>query len=77
MKKKTEGFPMLKQYTVSRDDSVYECFPDVVKTKSGKLVCVFRESAHPRPTLDKRGAVCYNDKAKNEKTRKQYAFLSV
>lgn len=37
---------MLKQYTVSRDDSVYECFPDVVKTKSGKLICVFRESTH-------------------------------
>lgn len=37
---------MLKQYTVSRDDSVYECFPDMVKTKSGKLICVFRESAH-------------------------------
>ncbi len=37
---------MLKQYTVSRDDSVYECFPDMVKTKSGKLICVFRESTH-------------------------------
>lgn len=37
---------MLKQYTVSRDDDVYECFPDLVKTKSGKLICVFRESTH-------------------------------
>lgn len=37
---------MLTQYTVSRDDSVYECFPDMVKTPSGKLICVFRESAH-------------------------------
>lgn len=37
---------MLRQYTISRDDSVYECFPDVVKTKSGKLICVFRESTH-------------------------------
>lgn len=37
---------MLRQYTVSRDDSVYECFPDMVKTKSGKLICVFRESTH-------------------------------
>jgi sialidase-1 len=37
---------MIKQYTVSRDDNVYECFPDMVKTLSGKLVCVFRESAH-------------------------------
>ena len=37
---------MLKKYTVSRDDSVYECFPDIAKTKSGKLICVFRESNH-------------------------------
>ena len=37
---------MLRQYTISRDDSVYECFPDMVKTKSGKLICVFRESTH-------------------------------
>ena len=37
---------MFKQYTISRDDSVYECFPDVTKTKSGKLICVFRESTH-------------------------------
>ena len=46
MKKKTEEFLMLKQYTISRDDSVYECFPDITKTKSGKLICVFRESDH-------------------------------
>ncbi len=37
---------MIQQHTVSRDDSVYECFPDIVKTKSGKLICVFRESSH-------------------------------
>ena len=37
---------MIQQITVSRDDSVYECFPDLVKTPSGKLICVFRESAH-------------------------------
>jgi len=37
---------MIQQYTVSRDDSIYECFPDITKTKSGKLICVFRESSH-------------------------------
>ena len=37
---------MIKQHTISRDDSVYECFPDITKTKSGKLICVFRESDH-------------------------------
>lgn len=36
----------MKHYIVSRDDSVYECFPDLAKTPSGKLICVFRESAH-------------------------------
>ena len=36
----------MKQYTISRDDSVYECFPDMTKTPSGKLICVFRESTH-------------------------------
>ena len=37
---------MIRQHTISRDDSVYECFPDITKTKSGKLICVFRESDH-------------------------------
>lgn len=41
-----EELPMIQQYSVSRDDTVYECFPDITKTKSGKLICVFRESAH-------------------------------
>lgn len=37
---------LMKQYSISRDDSVYECFPDLTRTKSGKLICVFRESEH-------------------------------
>ena len=37
---------MIQQYTVSREDSVYECFPDIAQTPSGKLICVFRESEH-------------------------------
>jgi len=28
---------------VTRDDSVYECFPDLALTPDGKLVCVYRE----------------------------------
>jgi sialidase-1 len=36
----------MQQYIVSRDDNFYECFPDIVKTPSGKLITVFRESAH-------------------------------
>ena len=36
----------MERFTVSRDDSVYEAFPDLVQTVSGKLVCVFTECNH-------------------------------
>lgn len=36
----------MEKFTISRDDSVYEAFPDVALTKSGKLVCVFTECNH-------------------------------
>ena len=34
------------KYIVSRDDSVYEAFPDVALTASDRLVCVFAECKH-------------------------------
>lgn len=37
--------PILK-FTVSRDDSIYEAWPDVVMTRKGKLICVFSECLH-------------------------------
>ena len=43
----------MERFVVSRDDSVYEAFPDLVQTVSGKLVCVFTECAHH---LDRTGA---------------------
>lgn len=36
----------LQKYVVSRDDSIYEAWPDLVLTKGGKLVCVFSECKH-------------------------------
>ena len=33
----------IQKFTVSRDDSVYEAWPDLVLTKKGKLICVFTE----------------------------------
>lgn len=36
----------LQKFTVSRDDSIYEAFPDVVLTNNGKLICVFLECKH-------------------------------
>jgi sialidase-1 len=37
---------MIARFTVSRDDSIYEAWPDVALTPSGKLVCVFSECTH-------------------------------
>lgn len=37
---------MIQKFTVSRDDSIYEAWPDVVLTRSGKLVCIFSECTH-------------------------------
>lgn len=37
---------MIEKFVVSRDDSIYEAFPDVALTGSGRLVCVFLECTH-------------------------------
>ena len=37
---------MIQKFTVSRDDSIYEAFPDIALTHSGKLICVFSECTH-------------------------------
>jgi sialidase-1 len=36
----------LEKFTVSRDDAIYEAWPDVVLTRGGRLLCVFTECAH-------------------------------
>ena len=36
----------IQKYTISNDPNVYEAWPDVVLTSSGKLVCVFSECTH-------------------------------
>ena len=36
----------MQKYIVSRDDSLYEAFPDLVKTDSGRLICIYTECAH-------------------------------
>ena len=35
---------MIEKFAISRDDSTYECFPDVCLTASGRLVVTYRES---------------------------------
>lgn len=34
----------MESFVVSRDDTVYECFPDVGRREDGRLLCVYRES---------------------------------
>ncbi len=36
----------VEKFVVSRDDGIYEAFPDVALMPSGKLICVFLECAH-------------------------------
>lgn len=36
----------IQKFIVSRDESIYEAWPDVVQTDSGKLICVFSECDH-------------------------------
>ncbi len=35
---------MIERFTISRDDSTYECFPDVCETDTGRLIITYRES---------------------------------
>ena len=37
---------MIPKFSVSRDDSIYEAFPDVTLTADGRLLCVFEECTH-------------------------------
>jgi sialidase-1 len=36
----------IRRFTVSRDDAIYEAWPDVALTPSGRLVCTFAECTH-------------------------------
>ena len=36
----------MQKFVVSRDDSIYEAWPDVALCDSGRLVCVFSECDH-------------------------------
>ena len=36
----------IQKFNVSKDDSIYEAWPDLVKTNDGKLICVFSECEH-------------------------------
>ena len=48
----------LQKFTVSRDDSTYHAWPDVVQTDSGKLICVFSECEHHVNRTNARVMLC-------------------
>jgi len=52
---------MIEKHVVSRDDSIYEAFPDVALARSGRLVCVFAECTHHRDRSFTRIAVTHSD----------------
>ena len=37
---------MIQKFTISKDDNLYEAWPDLALTPSGKLICVFSECTH-------------------------------
>lgn len=36
----------IQKFSVSRDDTIYEAWPDLVQTESGKMICIFTECEH-------------------------------
>ena len=36
----------IQRFIVSKDEAIYEAWPDLVQTASGKLICVFMECTH-------------------------------
>ncbi len=48
----------IEKYVVSNDKSIYEAWPDVVLTDSGKLICVFSECEHHVDRTNARLVLC-------------------
>ena len=51
----------MERVVISRDDDIYEAFPDVAMTSSGRLVCVFAECTHHRDRSYTRAMVTTSD----------------
>jgi len=49
---------MIQKFSVSRDDSIYQAWPDVALTPDGRLVCVFSECTHHGDRSYTRIVVC-------------------
>lgn len=44
----------IQRFIVSKDEAIYEAWPDLVQTDSGKLICVFMECTHHGDRTDAR-----------------------
>jgi hypothetical protein len=51
---------MIEKFTVSRDDTVYQAWPDVALTPQGKLVCVFSACDHHWPRGETQIMICHS-----------------
>ena len=52
---------MIERFIVSRDDNIYEAFPDVALAPSGRLVCVISECTHHQNRDYTRIVLCTSD----------------
>ncbi len=48
----------IEKFTVSNDENIYEAWPDLVQTESGKLICVFSECEHHLNRKNARLVIC-------------------
>ena len=48
----------IQKFIVSNDKSIYEAWPDLVQTDSGKLICVFSECEHHLNRDNARIVIC-------------------
>lgn len=62
----------IEKHIVSKDESVYEAWPDVVQTQSGKLVCVFAECTAHTDRSGTRLAICRSDDRGRSWSQKEY-----
>ena len=61
----------IQKFIVSKDDSIYEAWPDVVQTDSGKLICVFSECKHHSDRENARIMLCEsNDRGRTWSKKK-------
>ncbi len=52
---------MIERFTVSRDDAIYQAWPDVALTAGGRMVCVFTQCTHHNNRDYTRIMCCHSD----------------